>query len=344
MAEEQQRVTDIMAIAAMFDVGMPAICYPESSPSDHFHKAFLRGWHPGGYLIMEVLYSDERKLSVTPGETSQFKFRRDGDTWTFQASIIDSWTVLGDHHVRYSWPEHVEQVRVRKHDRVDAILPCNVIGEEGTWVKGQIRDLGAGGCRLIVKTPPEAGSNLHLSFTLPDGTTIEDVQTVVRSIAPLGQGAALGCQFADGTTDAARQVELFVATHIEQTRAAARNTRRVLVIERNSKIASHLRRSLENRGFDVAIAGGLVDGFSVLKSLTPTAVMVNIEQSQLPGTEVCRIVRNTPEYRNLPVFIYGRDDEEHERRAMDAGASGYLPYILSANKIVDGAFGESEDA
>ncbi len=333
MAEDHELITQDIAVDSMLSVGMPTVCYPKKSLGDRFHKAFLRGWQPNAYIIMEVLNPDEHNLGVEPGDISQFKFRRDGDSWTFVAEVQDSWDVAGDTHVRYSWPERIDKVLVRKYERIEAVLPCNVVMEEGAWVKGQIRDLGAGGCRLILKSPPEEGTNLFLSFTLPDGTTIEDVQSVVRSVVRVGQSAALGCQFAGQEDEAAREVELYVAAHLEQERASGRNMRRVLLIEHNPRIAGHMQRALENRGFDVAIASELVDGFSLIKNLSPTAVMVNIEQDQLPGTEVCRIIRSAPGFRKLPVFIYGRDNDALKKSAIDAGASGYLPYIATPSKI-----------
>ena len=56
-----------------------------------------------------------------------------------------------------------------------------------------------------------------------------------------------------------------------------------------------------------------------------------------PG--LCRVVRGTPGFRKLPVFLYGPSDPDLEARAMAAGATGYIPFRGQSVRIVDSMFG-----
>lgn len=341
MSDAQTPIDESARIEGMLRVGMACMCYPEPTENtERFHKAIVRGWQAGAYLIAEVMSPDEQRIALAKETPCLFKFRHEGATWRFDSTVADRWDTPGGVHYRFSWPEELRKAPLRRHERVDVMLPCNVVYEnEGTWLKGQIRDLGSGGVRLCVKAPPAAGAPIHLSFTLPDGTTLEDVRSVVRSAAPYGKGAFLGVQFADDETEAKRDVELFVSTQLERQRKAKRGSRQVLIIEKDPKLAAGLRRSLERRGFDVATASGVVDGFALLRNLLPSVLMANVEHGLIDGADLCRVVRGTPGFRKLPVFLYGPADSGLEARATAAGASGYIPFGGQSVRIVDSMFG-----
>lgn len=345
MSEERDLIADSHDIESMLEVGMSCICHADANrPNGIFHKAIVRGWHSGSYLIVELLSSDDLGIYLPNGQTCLLKFRRNGDTWSFEASVQDNWVERYSHHFRLSWPTAIRRIVTRKHDRIEAIMPCNVVLDDGAWLKGQIRDIGAGGCRLCLKSPPETGSAIHISFTMPDGTTLEDVKSIVRTTTPFGKGAFIGCQFDETEKGVQQEVELFVSTQLEQHRTRKRDCKRVLVIERDPKLASSLQQALERRSFDVVVTSGLVEGFALLRSMLPSVLMVNYGHSQLPGPTVCRVVHATPGFRNLPIFLYGGDDDEQRKQALEAGATGYIPFQYSAGRIVHSAFAPEDDS
>jgi CheY-like chemotaxis protein len=339
MGTNGELVAQADQVEAMLHVGMACVC--ASAETEHrgpHHKAYVRGWQKDSFILIELLPTEDQEAMLQDGAACFIKFRLEGDTWRFGTSVVDWWQSQQSHYFRLTWPEEVGKVAARRHERIDAQMPCNVVFEEGTWVKGQIRDLGAGGCRLCVKTPPETGSAVQLSFSLPDGTTLEDVRSLVRTASPFGKGAFLGCEFVDEEEDARREVELFVATHLERNRVGFQPGKRVLILERDNRLASGLRGALERKGFDVLSAGGMVDGFSLLRTMLPSVLLVNYNSEQMDGLSICKVIRSTPGFRKLPLFLYGPESAEMEQAALAAGASGYIPYLLSAGKIVDSMF------
>lgn len=341
MSDDSKLIDESGRIDTFLRVGMSAMCYPDPARGgDRYHKAIIRGWQSDAYIIAELLSGDERKVTLPKNVPCLFKFRHEGMTWCFDTAVMDYWDTPAGADFRFAWPGALRKAALRQHERVDVMLPCNVVyEEEGTWLKGQIRDLGAGGVRLCVKSAPDAGSPVHLSFTLPDGTTLEDVKSVVRSAVPFGKGAILGVQFENGESDAAKEVELFVSTQLEQQRKSKRGMRRVLIIESDAKLAAGLRRALERRGFDVATASGIVDGFALLRNLLPSVLMANADHGLMDGVDICRVVRGTPGFRKMPVFLYGPQSAGLEARATEVGATGYLPFTCQSGRIVDSVFG-----
>jgi CheY-like chemotaxis protein len=336
MPADDSPADDTSKITSMLSIGMSALCHGCGTAVNP-RKAIVRGWHEGAYIIAEVLPPPEGDAAIAAGEDCVLKFRRHGQTWECHTRSIDGWKDGFSEHVRFEWPDHVRRIATRKYDRIETAMPCNVVFDQGSWVKGHIRDLGAGGCRLCVKTPPDAGSTVQVSFTLPDGTTLEDVKSYIRTVTLFGNGAFLGCQFDDELNEVRQDVELYVETQLEQGRTQRGQGKRVLVLEQNPKVAAGIRRALERRGFDVATAGGLVEGFSLLRNLLPSVLMLNRASQGMDGFATCRIIRETPGFRGLPIFVYGPPDGRAEEDALAAGATGYIPFS-GADRMVESFF------
>jgi len=303
------------------------------------HRCIVRGWHDGRYVLLELPEPEQPHAELREGLEVLLKVRHEGDTWHCAADLLDVWQTQDGPHFRIAWPEHADKIFVRQWERIETAVECNVVTDTGDWLKGQIRDLGGGGCRVILRSAPEAGSRVYISFTLPNGSTLEDVESVVRSATPFGQGAVIGCQFVDQSGATEREVDLFVSAKLEETRRRLmRGQKRMLIIEPAPRVASTLRVSLERRGFDCATASSLIDGCALMRSLLPDALMINSAQGYISGFDVCRTIKATPGFRRLPVFIYGPDEASLADQAKEAGAAGYVPFRVSVRDMVDSVF------
>ncbi len=324
-------------VESLLSVGKAVVAYFGSlGDQGAMYKCMVRGWNRGGYILIELPEPEHIPPVMEPGTEVLMKLRHEGHTWHCATDLLDVWQTPASPHFRAAWPDHADRMFVRRWERIDTAVECNVVTETGDWLKGQIRDLGGGGCRVILRSAPEAGSRVYLSFTLPNGSTLEDIESMVRSASPFGQGAVIGCQFLDTTGNTEREVDLFVSAKLEETRRRhLRGQKRMLIIEPSPKVAAALRGSLEKRGFDCATAAGLVDGCALLRSLLPDALMINHEQGYISGFELCRIIKGTPGFRRLPVFIYGPEDASLVARAKDVSAAGYVPYRVSVRQMVD---------
>jgi c-di-GMP-binding flagellar brake protein YcgR/CheY-like chemotaxis protein len=333
---------DEAGLAPLLAVGKPVVFYPDDDFDEAaMERAVVRGWHPDSYVLLELPRYAEDEVPHRMGTPLLIKFRHEGVTHEFDSSLLERWSGMDTAHVLASWPDKVRRVEVRKHERIVSMVQVNVVTEEGAWLKGQLRDLSAGGCKLYLKTPAETGTVVHLSFSLPDGSTLEDVRAFVKSINPFGKGALVSCQFDEDEHEAQEEVDLYVSTALDESRARhLPDRRRVVVIDGAPKLLGNLRKALSQRGFDVATAGGAVDGFAVMRATMPHAVLINQEQSPVSGYDLVRILRTTPGYKKLPIFLYGPESMSLARRAHEAGATEYIPYLINASRIAESVFSD----
>jgi CheY-like chemotaxis protein len=67
----------------------------------------------------------------------------------------------------------------------------------------------------------------------------------------------------------------------------------------------------------------------------PAVALVDLRMPALDGIEVCRAIKTDPVARTTRVLIFtGTDDLDALRRAMDAGADGFLRKPLSAQHLL----------
>ncbi|MCC6699173.1 MAG: hypothetical protein IT365_26345, partial [Candidatus Hydrogenedentes bacterium] len=78
---------------------------------------------------------------------------------------------------------------------------------------------------------------------------------------------------------------------------------------------------------------GAVDGFFWLRLSRPAVLLAGANQDAISGADVCRIVRATRQFKNLPVIVYG-GDAAAERNVRDAGADMYFASTREAKPII----------
>jgi CheY-like chemotaxis protein len=108
----------------------------------------------------------------------------------------------------------------------------------------------------------------------------------------------------------------------------------VLVIDDEPSMLQLLRALLEADGFVVyeAMTGPI--GLGLIPAVSPKAVVLDVMMPGMDGIEVCS--RIAADYPDLPVVILtGRDDNDLERRCLEAGAVCFLrkpmpPGLLSS--------------
>ena len=98
---------------------------------------------------------------------------------------------------------------------------------------------------------------------------------------------------------------------------------RVLLVEDEAKIASFLRKALEEQGFTVDLTGDGDDAFLMATTQSFDAIILDI---MLPGRDGLSILQQLRERHNpVPVILVtARDSEQDVVDGLDAGADYYL--------------------
>ncbi len=107
---------------------------------------------------------------------------------------------------------------------------------------------------------------------------------------------------------------------------------RVLVVEDEESYSEALAYMLRKEGFEVAIAA---DGHTALVEFDRNGadiVLLDLMLPGLPGTEVCRTIRQTS---NVPVImVSAKDDEVDKVVGLELGADDYVTKPYSPRELV----------
>jgi two-component system phosphate regulon response regulator PhoB len=110
---------------------------------------------------------------------------------------------------------------------------------------------------------------------------------------------------------------------------------RILVIEDEADIRQVLDYNLKSAGHEVFEASRGTDGLRLLRERIPDLVVLDLMLPDMPGTEVCRTIKDNPATRALPVVMLTARGEEIDRVVgFEIGADDYITKPFSVRELV----------
>ena len=107
---------------------------------------------------------------------------------------------------------------------------------------------------------------------------------------------------------------------------------RVLVVEDEESYSDALSYMLRKEGFDVAVAATGPDALTEFDRAGADIVLLDLMLPGMPGTEVCRQIRQTS---NVPVImVSAKDDEVDKVVGLELGADDYVTKPYSARELL----------
>ncbi len=111
----------------------------------------------------------------------------------------------------------------------------------------------------------------------------------------------------------------------------AREPASVLVVDDDPETLRHVREALTGAGYTVHVTGEPEEAARLVRTIKPHLVLLDL---MLPGRDGVDLMRETPEFSDLPViFISGYGREETVVRALEAGAADYVVKPFSAAEL-----------
>jgi DNA-binding response OmpR family regulator len=107
----------------------------------------------------------------------------------------------------------------------------------------------------------------------------------------------------------------------------------VLVVEDERSIADLVRLYLSREGFGVHIEYDGPAGLAAARRLRPVACVLDIALPGMPGTEVCRRLREAGDWTPI-LFLTARDDEVDRIVGLELGADDYVTKPFSPRELV----------
>jgi len=297
------------------------------------YKTCVRGWHKPHHIILDRPRSKGLLVRLSEGFPCVVRLLSGGKAVGFASRVLD-WDSPGAHpYCRVAWPEQLQVVSFRQHERINLFVPCTItVGD--TTHDGQVQNLSVDGCRVHAHAEIEEGSPVELSFTMPDGLPVECVRAEVRNVQPRPDGALFGCHVTPGQEHVQSDMAFYIAAMLNRSQAGHEATPRLLIVANDPQNTKALSGTFERHGWDTFVASTSFEGLLRLRMVFPSALLVSQEQEDLGCLEMLRLLKSTRGLEALPVFLYGRD-AEIKQQARDAGSAGHFPLPLNLGRVFD---------
>ncbi|MEM7595930.1 MAG: response regulator, partial [Cyanobacteria bacterium P01_A01_bin.83] len=114
-------------------------------------------------------------------------------------------------------------------------------------------------------------------------------------------------------------------TAISELLANLGNTAKVLIVDDDPQVLLSLEMSLKPWGFEVTTLDQAIQFWSVLESVEPDILVLDIDMPEINGIELCQILRSDRYWQHLPVlFLSVHHDEQTQNQAFKIGADDYV--------------------
>ena len=100
---------------------------------------------------------------------------------------------------------------------------------------------------------------------------------------------------------------------------------KLLIVDDDLQLLEFLRTLLEPWGFQLTLLNDPQQFWETLEQTAPDLLILDVEMPELSGTDLCQVVRNDPNWSDLPVlFLSARTDAETVHRVFTVGADDYV--------------------
>jgi two-component system alkaline phosphatase synthesis response regulator PhoP len=113
-------------------------------------------------------------------------------------------------------------------------------------------------------------------------------------------------------------------------------SKRILVADDEPNIVVALEYLLQHNGYEVHIARDGDEALKQIEAHVPDLVLLDVMMPLRSGYEVCKLIREQPEWRHIKIVMLsakGRDAEVN--KGLAAGADLYVTKPFSTRELVD---------
>lgn len=110
---------------------------------------------------------------------------------------------------------------------------------------------------------------------------------------------------------------------------------KLMIVDDDPQILDVLRTLLEPWGFHLTLLDDPTQFWETLKKHAPDLLILDIEMPKFSGIDLCQVVRNDPDWNELPVlFLSAHTDSEMVHRLFAVGADDYVSKPILGPELV----------
>jgi DNA-binding response OmpR family regulator len=110
----------------------------------------------------------------------------------------------------------------------------------------------------------------------------------------------------------------------------------VLAVDDSASIRKLVELTLRREGYSVVTADSGLKALAELARQRPDLLLLDVMLVALDGFQLCRVIRNHPDYGDLPIVILsGRETAADREAGLRAGVSAYLTKPFRPEQLLD---------
>lgn len=109
----------------------------------------------------------------------------------------------------------------------------------------------------------------------------------------------------------------------------------ILIVDDNPNNVQIVAALLAEYGFEPGIAMSAGEAYRFLEENSVELILLDIEMPGIDGYEVCRVIKNKPKYKDIPIiFLTVKDKKEDIVKGFDMGAADYVTKPFNKKELV----------
>ena len=109
----------------------------------------------------------------------------------------------------------------------------------------------------------------------------------------------------------------------------------VMIIEDEEALALILKYNLEKEGYNVVWESRGNRALSQVEQNHPSVILLDWMLPEISGVEICKMIRNKPDIKNIPVIMLtAKGEEEDKVKGLSAGADDYVTKPFSIPELM----------
>lgn len=110
---------------------------------------------------------------------------------------------------------------------------------------------------------------------------------------------------------------------------------KLLIIEDDKHISKLVKYNAEKAGYDCAVVQDGGEGLDLLSRLGADLVILDLMLPKMDGFEVCRLIKENPKLKNIPIIMLTAKGEEVDRIVgLELGADDYVVKPFSPRELI----------
>ena len=111
---------------------------------------------------------------------------------------------------------------------------------------------------------------------------------------------------------------------------------KILLVDDDKLVTDLLEKLLKSDGYQTITVNDSSKAVEVAQAETPDLVLLDLMMPQPDGFRVCRMLREQPQFKHLPIIIVtALDDSDSRAVAFGAGANDYLTKPFHPDELAE---------